>query len=172
MIAVRNVSPERDLQLQGHYAGLASRLAAFVIDLIAIVLIFDVMGSAAEFLVSTLTGRQFRISELPVLPWLLLALWALAYLIYPVGAVGKTLGMAIVGLRIVKPDGQAATPREATIRLIALPLSFVTLLYGFVMIWVHADHRALHDRIGNTAVVYDWDARAARIRFLAGRTSP
>jgi uncharacterized RDD family membrane protein YckC len=172
VIPPRHVSPDRDLKLQGHYAGLASRLAAFAIDLIAIVLIFDLVGNAAQFLVTTLTNHQFRISELPVLPWLLLVLWALAYLIYPVGAVGKTLGMAIVGLRVVRPDGQVATHREATIRLLALPLSFITLLYGFIMIVAHPDHRALHDRIGNTAVVYDWDARAARIRFLAGHQNP
>ena len=29
------------------------------------------------------------------------------------------------------------------------------------------EHRALHDLIAGTAVVYAWDARAARLRFLA-----
>jgi hypothetical protein len=32
---------------------------------------------------------------------------------------------------------------------------------------VQREHRALHDLIAGTAVVYSWDARAARLRFLA-----
>ena len=29
------------------------------------------------------------------------------------------------------------------------------------------ERRALHDLIAGTAVIYEWDARAARLRFLA-----
>jgi hypothetical protein len=32
---------------------------------------------------------------------------------------------------------------------------------------VQREHRALHDLIAGTAVIYSWDARAARLRFLA-----
>ncbi|MGH3277214.1 MAG: hypothetical protein ACRDNZ_23155, partial [Streptosporangiaceae bacterium] len=32
---------------------------------------------------------------------------------------------------------------------------------------VQREHRALHDLIAGTAVIYAWDARAARLRFLA-----
>jgi len=32
---------------------------------------------------------------------------------------------------------------------------------------VQRERRALHDLIAGTAVVYAWDARAARLRFLA-----
>ena len=162
-----HISPDRDLRLQGHYAGFFSRLGGFVVDIALIVLIFDVLVSALQFVVTTLLGHPVRLNQLPVLPWLIFALWALFYLIYPVGSVGKTMGMSLVGLRIVKPDGSKVTTREAVIRLVALPLSFIILCYGFIMILVRADHRALHDRIGGTAVIYDWDARAARIRWLA-----
>jgi uncharacterized RDD family membrane protein YckC len=168
---LHHVAPDRDLRLQGHYAGFFSRLGGFVVDLLLIVLIFDVVTSAIQFVISTLIGHTTRLNQLPVLPWLIFTLWALAYLIYPVGAVGKTAGMSLVGLRIVKPDGSSVGTREAVIRLIALPLSFIILCYGFVMILVHADHRALHDRIGGTAVVYDWDARAARVRWLAEKAT-
>lgn len=34
-------------------------------------------------------------------------------------------------------------------------------------ILVQREHRALHDLIAGTAVVYAWDARAARLRWLA-----
>lgn len=38
---------------------------------------------------------------------------------------------------------------------------------GFAGILVQREHRALHDLIAGSAVVYAWDARAARLRFLA-----
>jgi phage shock protein PspC (stress-responsive transcriptional regulator) len=37
---------------------------------------------------------------------------------------------------------------------------------------VGREHRALHDVIAGTAVVYGWDARAARLRFLAREAEP
>ena len=46
-------------------------------------------------------------------------------------------------------------------------LSFLLFCAGFLGILVQREHRALHDLIAGTAVVYAWDARAARLRFLA-----
>jgi uncharacterized RDD family membrane protein YckC len=57
--------------------------------------------------------------------------------------------------------------RNAVLRTLALPLSFLTLGIGFIPIITGRHRRALHDRIAGTAVVYSWDARAARLRFLA-----
>ena len=42
---------------------------------------------------------------------------------------------------------------------------------GMVGIVTNREHRALHDRGARTVVVYDWDARGARLRFLARRAS-
>ena len=47
------------------------------------------------------------------------------------------------------------------------PLSFLLMGAGFLGILVQREHRALHDLIAGTAVIYAWDARAARLRFLA-----
>jgi uncharacterized RDD family membrane protein YckC len=160
-------SPDRDLTLQGHYAGFFTRLIAFVIDVIVIVLVTNIVGAASQFLVTTLSGHQFHITELPIVPWLLFTLWAVFYCTYPVAAVGKTLGMAALGLQVVRPDGSRVGGGRAFVRLVALPLSFLTLGVGFLLILLRRDHRALQDLIGRTAVVYGWDARAARIRFLA-----
>jgi uncharacterized RDD family membrane protein YckC len=163
------VAPDRDLTLQGHYAGFFTRFIAFLIDVAAIVLVTNIVGAASQFLVTTLSGHTFHINDLPVVPWLLFTLWAVFYCTYPVAAGGKTLGMAIVGLRVVRPDGSPVGGRGAFVRFVALPLSFITLGVGFLLILLRRDHRALQDLIGRTAVVYGWDARAARIRFLAGQ---
>jgi uncharacterized RDD family membrane protein YckC len=39
--------------------------------------------------------------------------------------------------------------------------------FGMAVLGVQREHRALHDLIAGTAVIYAWDARAARLRFLA-----
>jgi uncharacterized RDD family membrane protein YckC len=53
------------------------------------------------------------------------------------------------------------------LRALVFPLSFLLLGLGFLGILVQRERRALHDLIAGTAVVYSWDARAARLRFLA-----
>jgi hypothetical protein len=53
------------------------------------------------------------------------------------------------------------------VRALVFPLSFLLLGLGFLGILVQREHRALHDLIAGSAVIYAWDARAARLRFLA-----
>lgn len=161
------VEPDRDLSLQGRYAGLATRLAAFVIDLVVLLVLFDVLGKTVEYLVSTLSGAPWKISNLPMGGGLSLGILAFLYCTYPVVADGRTFGMAVAGLRVVRADGSRVGWSQAIIRILALPLSFLTLGFGFLLIVLRQDHRALQDLIGGTAVVYAWDARSARWRLLA-----
>jgi hypothetical protein len=58
------------------------------------------------------------------------------------------------------------------VRSLTFPLGFLTLGLGFLGILVQREHRALYDLIAGTAVVYAWDARAARLRFLARQAEP
>ena len=164
------VAPDRDVGLQGHYAGFFTRLAAFVMDVLAIVILFDIGGNVVEYLVTALSGNQFRLSEHPIVAAVALAAWAFLYCAYPLAVNGRTFGMAVAGLRVVRSDGTPLDTRHAVLRVLAFPLSFLVLGIGFLMILLHRDGRALHDLIAKTAVVYAWDARAARLRFLAKRT--
>jgi uncharacterized RDD family membrane protein YckC len=163
----RYVSPERDVGLQGHYAGICTRFVGFLFDLTAVVFLWAVFTRVIEYLVSELSGSPWKMSNLPVASWALLIAWAVFFCAYPVAAGGRTFGMAIAGLRVVRPDGTAVGGRQAIVRVLALPLSFLTLGIGFLLIVLRRDGRALQDLIGGTAVVYAWDARAARLRFLA-----
>jgi uncharacterized RDD family membrane protein YckC len=58
-------------------------------------------------------------------------------------------------------------PKNAVVRTLAFPLSIIILGLGFLGILTGRERRALHDRIAGTSVVYAWDARAARLRWLA-----
>ena len=57
--------------------------------------------------------------------------------------------------------------RRAVVRTLAFPLSFLFLGLGFAGILVGGRRWALHDVIAGTAVIYSWDPRAARLRFLS-----
>jgi uncharacterized RDD family membrane protein YckC len=161
------VAPDRDVGLQGQSAGICTRLVAFGFDVLAVIFVYVLFVSVVEFFVGVLSGHQFKLSGFPVASWLLLIVWAIFYCAYPVAAGGRTFGMAVTGLRVVLPDGRPVGGREALVRVLALPLSFLTLGIGFLLILLREDGRALQDLIGGTAVVYGWDARAARLRFLA-----
>ena len=96
-------------------------------------------------------------------------MWAFVYFAYPLAASGRTFGMAVVGVRAVRADGGDLDGRHAVVRVLAFPLSFLLFGFGFLLILLRRDRRALHDLIACSAVVYAWDARAARLRFLARR---
>jgi uncharacterized RDD family membrane protein YckC len=153
--------------LQGRYAGLASRFAAFALDEGVITGVFMLVLASASFVASVLTGKSIHWDRSNL--WVVLAFlgWQFLYFAYSWGASGKTSGMAVFGVRVVQPDGTYVSARQAVVRTLALPLSFLLLGLGFLGILVGDRRRALHDVIAGTAVVYSWDARAARLRFLS-----
>jgi uncharacterized RDD family membrane protein YckC len=164
-----HVEPDRDIGLQGHYAGVVTRLTAFAFDVVTVLLLFSLGGAVVEYILSAVLGHSVRLSDAPVLAYVLLGVWAFVYCAYPLAESGRTFGMAVVGLRVVRADGHPYDARHAILRVVAFPLSFVFFCLGFLPLLVRRDRRALHDLIANSAVVYAWDARAARLRFLAKR---
>ncbi|MGH8983783.1 MAG: RDD family protein [Acidimicrobiia bacterium] len=156
--------------LVGHYAGPVTRLAACALDVLILNFTFVAGVSALLWLLGFLGGTQIETDDLA--PWLsipILTLWVFLYFWIPWSLSGSTPGMAIVGIRVVRRDGQPVDRAHAALRVITWPLSLLTLGLGFLGILVGREHRALHDVLAGTAVAYAWDARAARIRFLAQR---
>jgi uncharacterized RDD family membrane protein YckC len=155
------------VSLQGRYAGFASRFVAFLVDQGTAIGLFALFLAAISFAASVLTGKSIHWNRSDF--WVALAFvgWEFLYFAYSWAASGKTFGMAIFGVRVVRPDGTDASWRQAVVRTLALPLSFLFFGLGFLGILVGDKRRALHDVIAGTAVVYSWDARAARLRFLS-----
>lgn len=161
------VVSSRDVGLQGHYAGAISRLIAFLLDVLIVAVLFSLVGHLVEYLTSAVAGDRVSVSEHRLLAVVSLVAWTFLYFAYSLAAGGRTLGMSVVGLRVVRRDGGDVGARHAIVRVLALPFSFLLLGLGLLLILVHPDRRALHDLVAGTAVVYSWDARAARLRFLA-----
>jgi len=152
--------------LEGHYAGFVTRFGAFLVDIIVIAIVFAIGGRVVEFVLGILTRHRFELSAAGPPSWIALGLWAFVYFAYPLAVAGRTFGMAVAGVRVVRVDGSELSSRRAIVRVLALPLSFLFLGLGLLLIVLRADRRALHDLIAGSAVVYSWDAKAARVRFL------
>jgi uncharacterized RDD family membrane protein YckC len=152
--------------LQGNYAGSVSRFVAYVIDAAISSGLFALGLAACSFAAQVVAGHPVSWSRQNVLVAALFIAWQFLYFGYSWAAGGKTFGMAVLGVRVVRADGRVIDPWRGVLRALAFPLSFLCLGLGFAGILVQREHRALHDLIAGTAVVYSWDARSARLRFL------
>jgi uncharacterized RDD family membrane protein YckC len=161
--------PQRDVGLQGHYAGIATRFGAFIVDFVVVATSFAIGGRVFEFVVTALRGHAFSLSDAPVFSRVAFVVWVFIYCAYPLAIAGRTVGLAAAGLRVVRRDGTDLDARHAVVRVLTFPLSFLAFGLGFFLILVDRESRALHDVIAGTVVVYDWDARAARLRLLSKR---
>lgn len=152
---------------QGHYAGPVSRLLAYAADTFFIGVTYTAGLALLRFAVEAATPWTLNVEGT------LFALGALAWAALYWGSswtgFARSPGMSLLGLRIVRSDGSPLDRRHALVRLVAYPLGFLTLGLGFLGIVIGRTRQALYDRIADTAVVYDWDAEAAKLRELATR---
>ena len=161
------VEPQRDVELQNHYAGMVSRFGAYLIDLLVSGVVFSLLMWLTIAALEIVTGRTWTPSDHRAVMTVLYLVWMFFYFTATLAASGRTPGMAVLGLRVVRASGPVLDPGHAALRTLVFPLSFLLFGLGFLMGLVQRQHRCLHDLIANTAVVYSWDARTARLRSLA-----
>jgi len=154
--------PDPELSFDGQYAGVATRSVAFAVDFISIAATFALGSAVVERLLPLFLGREVRLSDSQLVSSIALIVWAFAYCAYPLGVTGRTFGMAIMGLRAVRNDGSDLSAGRAAARVIVFPVSLLLVGLGFILIVARRDHRALHDLIAGTAVVYAWQAGASQ----------
>lgn len=162
------------LNVTGHYAGVVSRAAGAAIDIALVLALFTVGAAGVALLVRVVVGVSLAAEPTGPLSVTALAVWAFLYVYVCHAIAGRTPGKGIVGLRVVRADGATLTARRALMRTLAFPLSALLFGLGFLAIIVQREHRALHDLLAGTAVVYDWGDRAAELpgplsEFLARR---
>jgi uncharacterized RDD family membrane protein YckC len=152
-------------------AGFVSRFTAFVFD----VVIVSLSGMAFAALVSLILGffgfsaealnQGAATSDLRALlqliivglSWLAVFLFFPAYFISFWALVGVTPGKRILGLRVLRPDGQHISWARAIIRYGGYWIAALPLFLGFLWILVDARRQGWHDKIAGTIVVYTWD---------------
>ncbi len=120
--------------------------------------------------VQVVTGHSVSWTRTNIVVTIIFGLWEFLYFAYSWAAGGQTFGMVVLGIRVVRADGGGLSPRRGMLRALVFPLSFLFFGLGFLGILVQREHRALHDLLAATAVIYSWDARAVQLRFLARKT--
>ena len=147
----------------GHYAGPIARALAAALDIVVVTVSFALGYAVTNLLTSTLLNRSLSPDRAQPLAIAALVVWAFLYVFVALAVAGRTFGKAAVGLRVVRADGLPISARQALIRTLVLPFSFVFLGIGLLMILLQREHRALHDLAAGTAVVTDWGDRTAEL---------
>lgn len=136
------------------YAGFASRAAAFIVDVVAVHLVF-LVGCAMVGLVLSLTGYDLSRpagEALAAAGWLALVA---AYFTAFWSAVGQTPGMSVMRLRLIDPSGRPPGFGRSLLRLVGALVAISILFIGFLPVLVDDRRRALQDFLARTDVIYD-----------------
>jgi uncharacterized RDD family membrane protein YckC len=160
-------SPADMVSYQSHYAGAVSRFAAYAIDIVVVTAAFSLGLAGISYAVQIVTGHQIHWNQSNAVVAVLLAVWQFVYFAYSWAVSGRTPGMALLGVRVVRADGATLDPLHAILRALVFPLNFLLAGLPLLVILVQREHRGVADFIAGSAVIYSWDARAARLRFLA-----
>jgi len=156
--------------VHGEYAGFASRVAAFLIDL-GVITVVNVAGAWAllELLnavgvdpgnCESLAARSRYLVEicewLPFLGTLAGMGFIVGYALFFWATTGQTPGKAAMGVRVVRLDGRPMDFISAVRRVAGYALSLWTFGLGFLFILSDDRRQGWHDKIAGTCVVYSW----------------
>ena len=147
----------------GRYGGPITRLLSFMLDTVVVTTGFTVIVAGLNFLIDLLSSGSVVIANTGLWYGVGLAVFAILYMWLSLGIFGKTLGMTVLGLRVVAYDGSVLSGKRAFVRTITLPLSFALLGLGLFGIVFGRERRAWHDHFAGSAVVYDWGNRSAQM---------
>ena len=88
--------------------------------------------------------------EQTVIGVLFFVTWAFVYFWVGFALAGRTIGMGIVGIGVLNEEGATMSGRNAFIRTLVFPISFLILGLGFLGIFISPTRRALHDAAAGT----------------------
>ena len=146
----------------GRYAGPLTRLLAVVADSFAVTIGFTLIAAGGTFFVQLFVPEYEIPADKGWIYGLMFVTWAFVYLWFSLAIFGKTLGKALLGMRVVVSDGSVTLNKgKAFFRTLTYPLSFAVFGLGLIGIIWGQERRAWHDHFAGTAVVYDWGSRTA-----------
>ncbi len=146
----------------GHYAGPVGRALAAVVDIAIVAATFALGYFVTDLLARTFFNHPLGGGRSP-LATAALAVWAFLYVFVALAVAGRTFGKGLIGLRVVRADGDPLSVRRAFGRTLMLPLSIAFAGLGLLLILLQREHKALHDLVAGTAVVTDWGDRTAEL---------
>ncbi len=134
-------------------AGIVTRGAAAVVDLTVVAILMGSLYVGSVFVRLLFDPQSFTFSS-PAAPTSISALIVISigYLTLCWATTGRTVGAAMMGIRLVTPRRGFARWPLAALRAV------LCVLFGFGLLWVAVDRRrrSLQDIVLRTSVVYDW----------------
>lgn len=154
--------PKRDAQhvLQGRTAGFVTRLLAYVTDVVVLAGIVAIGGWIAVLIDSVFEKMSVNLSIDVATIYVFLIPWIFGlYFVFFWSLTGRTVGKWLMGLKVVRADGNPPTIGRALIRFIGYGLSAIVFWLGYLWVLIDADRQAWHDHMAKTWVVYDYERR-------------
>ena len=171
--------PPTGTSATGAVAGPVSRLLAYFVDIAVLSVSFAAVTAMVAYLVQLFVGNKVDSSTSNTRWGLAIAtgylLYAFVYWLVGLTIAGSSIGKALLGLRVLNLDGKPLKGRQALVRVIVYPFSFILGL-GLMPIVTAKSHRALHDKAARTTVRYDWGdgdpvARSPITRWMRGKSA-
>lgn len=162
--------------LDGRVAGFVTRLLAYLVDVLTLVVIIGAgawLFSLVDQFIQDLVPSANPASVAAIFA-LLVPLIITFYFVMFWSLTGRTLGKMVMGLRVIGPTGSPPSVGKSFVRLIGYGVSMLAFWMGYLWIIIAVDRRAWHDHMANTWVVYDFERRSAgevyRIAATRGET--
>ncbi len=169
--------------MMGQYAGLVTRGTALIVDIVivslAVIIINWVISLPVTYFLnfdlSSCGTEQASFQNLAfifctsvnILWFLVTVLTPPIYFAVLMSIAGQTIGKYVMGVRVVRMDGERMTIPLSMIRWLGYFVSAIPLGFGFWIVLTDRERRTLHDRLVGTCVIYSW--RARQNEFLVDR---
>lgn len=145
-------------------AGFVTRLLATIIDLVSI---FFTMGLI--IMIANTTADFFKLPEnltvvVRIAATTIAALVPFSYQFIFLALIGQTPGKIVMGIRVLRTNGDALSLRVVVQRIIFYYLVAIPLFVGFLWVLFDNKRRGWHDHLAGTIVVYTDEAQSYHTR--------
>jgi uncharacterized RDD family membrane protein YckC len=133
------------------YGGVVRRTIGLTTDIVLAQLLVLVPAAVLAIVASLVggLGANWIIQTMLGVGWFIIVA---AYFVFFWSTVGQTPGMRLMGLDVVRHDGDPVSAGRAVVRLVGLALSIILLFTGFVPVLFDKKRRGLHDFMAGTVV--------------------
>lgn len=151
----------------GHYAGIISRSASFVLD--AVVFTVGALGTVfvVHAVAALMQGEPVNLDNTDsLLPEVVFLGGSFVYFAGAWWVFGRTVGEAVFGLRVVRGNGRRITVARAVVRFVFMTLGLSLLGLGYLWMLIDKRRRTWGDIVAGTVMVYDSGSDMAVIAEL------
>ncbi|MEZ6059671.1 MAG: RDD family protein [Planctomycetaceae bacterium] len=147
-------------QVELEPAGFGPRFLAYLVDSILLT-VLALVAFVAAILIGGLVGFLYGMSaqvamfvRFGINAIIMLVLWGLYFASWESGQNRATLGKSALGLLVLNDDDTPITLKQGFGRALSALVTALTLYIGFVICYFRKDHRAMHDLMTKTKVVW------------------